>query len=616
MARAHDLQQYVTTDEDLTLARSGNFAEALVEEHWSRTYQIGHPEVTIMWVTTVVLTPEWAQRFAGTIRAEDGNAGRRGATDVDSFMAALSRARLGMAVVHSALIALTALLVWRLASPGAGFIAGGLLALEPFLVAHGQLLRADALVAELTLLSTLAAFAYWRAGSGIWALGLSSVCFGLAMLTKTPAVLALPVILGLAVWSPRRWTLGLWMAVSAIIFIGLWPAMWVHPLETVDRVLDYTLLKGGSPMDAGSFLLGEASPDPGPLFYPIALLFRMSPVTLLGTAALIWWRGGRCRSLVYVLLVTVIIVTLAITLAPKKADRYLTPLLPLLIVLAGLGISEAQRRIGRPGILVPVIALITLATSLLAVRPYTLSYYNPLLGGGAAASRVLLIGWGEGLDQVAAYLNTQSDAPKRTAAVFYPDALDAQFVGNVLPLSSYDIADVAVLYISSSQRGLTPPALAEALRDRTPDFESRINGVPYAQVYYLPPAEFEGGITLDSIDLDDRSVARGEPMKLVLRWGEHAPAPSGWRSQVTLIRQDGQSIAQVPGRWNFPDQPAERIRDEIHNFQAPRTLGRYTVAVSVQRDTDEALLRITHRPPGLEPSPNQLIFQSLWFRVQ
>ena len=91
LARAQDIQQYVTTDEDLTLARSGSFAQALMDGRWARTYQIGHPEVTVMWVATLALTPDWARQFNDTIHTEAGDLGRRGATDLESFMPALGQ---------------------------------------------------------------------------------------------------------------------------------------------------------------------------------------------------------------------------------------------------------------------------------------------------------------------------------------------------------------------------------------------------------------------------------------------------------------------------------------------------------------------------------------------
>jgi hypothetical protein len=614
-ARAANVEQYVTTDEDLTLARSGNFAEALLERRWARTYQIGHPEVTVMWVATLALTPSWAKDFSGTIVSEAGNTGERGATDVPSFMSALGKARLGLAGVHSALIVLIGLLIWRLAGPPAGLIAGAFLALEPFLVAHGQLLRADARMAELSLVTLLASIACWRAGAGLWSLLVASVAFGLGLLTKTPIVLVGPVVLVIALLSARRWAFPAWGLGSLAIAIAFWPALWVRPVDTVQRVIDYTTLKGGSPMDAGSYLLGTASLDPGPLFYPMALLLRLSPVALLGIGALIWWRGGRTRSLVLILIAAMAVVGLALTVAPKKADRYIIPAIPIVITLAALGIAQTARhgrRIWRVG--VPGICFVVLLVSLIGVRPYPLSYYNPLLGGGAVASRLLLVGWGEGLDQVADYLNRQPDAEHQTAAVIYPDSLDAQFTGQAVPLSSYDLADIAVRYIAADQRGLTPPALDAALQQVSPELEVVINGIRYARVYRLPSPEFAGGITLESATLSDRSVPRDTPVRLRLRWSEPSPSAERWRTRVMWMRQDGQPVGEIYGTWREPGGSA--AREERITFPSPRSLGRYSVAFGLQREGDLATLDLIQAPLGSEVSGSYLILPSLWFRVQ
>ena len=41
--------------------------------------------------------------------------------------------------------------------------------------------------------------------------------------------------------------------------------------------------------------------------------------------------------------------------------------------------------------------------------PYYLSYYNPVMGGGKRAPEAMFIGWGQGLDQAARYLNETVD---------------------------------------------------------------------------------------------------------------------------------------------------------------------------------------------------------------
>ena len=68
------------------------------------------------------------------------------------------------------------------------------------------------------------------------------------------------------------------------------------------------------------------------------------------------------------------------------------------------------------------------ALPLAVVAPYALAYYNPRRGG-PAASRVLLVGWGEGLDQVAAYLNAQPSSERQLIAIYFP--LELNFQGMV-----------------------------------------------------------------------------------------------------------------------------------------------------------------------------------------
>jgi hypothetical protein len=58
------------------------------------------------------------------------------------------------------------------------------------------------------------------------------------------------------------------------------------------------------------------------------------------------------------------------------------------------------------------------------------------------------------------------------------------------------------------------------------------------------------------------------------------------------------------------------VREERISFQAPRTLGRYSIALAIQRDGDLLSLAVTRAPVGTESSSDRLILPSLWFRVQ
>jgi hypothetical protein len=616
LPRAQNLGLYVTADEDLTLGRTGNFAAALAARRWEQTYQVGHPEVTTLWVASVALGQRWAREFAGGVRYDGRIEGVQRVTDRPGFMAALERARLALALVNSLLVVVSALLLWRLAGPPAGLLGGALLALEPFLVAHGQILRADAMVSELMLLAVLAAMAYWIRGAGLWALVLTVAATGLALLTKVPSVLVLPVILGVALVARRRLlAVPVWLLGTGAVCFALWPALWVQPIRTLRGVAEYAMIQNRAPTGVPRDTFSEAVTELGPLFDVAALLLRLSPLTILGVLALLWLRPRPYRVVGGVLLATAVVVGLAIALAPKKSDRYVLPLVPYLATLAGLGMAGVARRWRTSGLGV-ALALVVLfqAGSLLAVWPYWLTYYNPLTGGGTAASRSIFVGWGEGLDQVARALNRLPDASRRTAAVFYPDTLAAQFDGEAVPLDAYDVADFAVLYVASDQRRLTPPPLATALADRAPDLEVDLNGIRYAQVFRLDAPEFEGGILLDHIDRPIRAVGPGDPVRLNVRWVAGSSTDQDLRSRLTVLGADGGVAAESLGPLHARPGPAQLL-EEQHRFRAPRRVGRYTVALALQTEPDGRLLALLRRPPGLEESPTHLIFRSLQLRI-
>ena len=120
--------------------------------------------------------------------------------------------------------------------------------------------------------------------------------------------------------------------------------------------------------------------------------------------------------------------------------------------------------------------------------PYYLSYYNPLLGGGPAAQRTVMVGNGEGLDQVAAWLNDQPGAADHWVVSHSFDILQALIVASGEPLRDRvpSNADFVVLYRFQIQIGHSPRVLDEYLNRRTPEHVVWINGVEYARIYRGP----------------------------------------------------------------------------------------------------------------------------------
>jgi hypothetical protein len=205
----------------------------------------------------------------------------------------------------------------------------------------------------------------------------------------------------------------------------------------------------------------------------------------------------------------VVLFTVLMSLSSKKVDRYLLPVYPALAVLAGIGWAWAAKFFGhhwKSGSrwqsvgMEKVSAILLLAAVLggswaLLQRslPAPLNAYNPLMGTAKEAAEVFVVGWGEGLEQAAEYLNQQENAKTLDVYSWYPAALNVQFVGRAkrLPISQpidddwlakMLAADYVVVYAHQYQRQ-TSQRLLDALADQPPVFVVSQDGVEWVRVY-------------------------------------------------------------------------------------------------------------------------------------
>jgi hypothetical protein len=205
------------------------------------------------------------------------------------------------------------------------------------------------------------------------------------------------------------------------------------------------------------------------------------------------------------LLLMVLVITVLMSFGEKKFDRYILPVYPALDLVAGLGwfalfwqlMQNKWRGVLHyaPIFIAVVVILIQIGDSM-RTFPYYLSYYNPLLGGSRKAPEVMQIGWGEGLDQAAEYINAKPNGDKLKVASWYPEGCFSYFFdGNNLPMEyftdtssdqwkRFTSADYAVVYINQWQRQI-PEAVLEYVSQLTPEHSIWINGLEYARIYKL-----------------------------------------------------------------------------------------------------------------------------------
>jgi hypothetical protein len=238
---------------------------------------------------------------------------------------------------------------------------------------------------------------------------------------------------------------------------------------------------------------------------------------------------------------------------------------------------------------------------------YPLAYYNPLLGGGAVAERLILIGWGEGLDQVGAWIDAQPrPLGEPTVATSYHRVLQAQLQGSAVPLERVRMADYVVPYVNTLQRNGDFDVLGPYLTKATPDHAVTINGIEYARVYTGPhyPTTFDLGTTIGGrVTLVRAVIAPGsgtllptEEVTIGLRWDK--PSSNQERVSVQVLASDGKVVVQDerPLGSDGPDEQGQP--GEIHHLTIPpRTAaGTYRLVARVQEGRTRAAVPVTAGP--------------------
>ena len=531
LPRGLALNKFVTADEPKWLARSGNFYLALSTGDLAGTFTREHPGVTVTWLGAIGLMlryPGYVQDAPG--RLED-------ASEIEPVLrehgvqpiAVLQAGRFLVVLVITITLLLSFVEARRVIGLWPAFIGFMLLALDPFFAGLTRLLHLDGLVSSLMLLSILSYMVYLFRGRKTADLLISGIAAGLAWLTKSPAFFLAPFLGLLALfdlvrtWTGKGWIswedlwqesrpLLVWAGLGWLVFVILWPSMWVNPVTTLSRIFAEatTYAEEGHSTDIffnGSIIAG----DPGKRFYPVVYLWRTSPVILAGLGlAGIWfilalrYKGEEVLRWVAVSLVAfAALFSIFMTLGSKKFDRYLLPVFPPLDLVSGIGWYAAGAwlgRLGRPGwskFALPALAILAIgwqALGTVRTYPYYLSYYDPLMGGSRKAPGVMMIGWGEGLDQAARYLDDKPDAESLRVMAWYPDgAFSYLFDGETLGAEPeweetqpiFMESDYVVTYAHQWQRNLPFPEMLAYLRTLEPEYVVILNGIEYAQVYKM-----------------------------------------------------------------------------------------------------------------------------------
>jgi 4-amino-4-deoxy-L-arabinose transferase-like glycosyltransferase len=503
----------IVADEQLWISRSKEFAKAMMSMDLSATHVSNHPGVLTMWLGAI------STGIANLIYG------------YKSYADLLFAAQLPFSLATAATVAVFYILAKKAFNNQIAFLAAILLALDVFYLAFSRIIHLDAILTSVMILSFLSILVFYtNSNSGLW-LVVSSVFGGLSVLAKVSGVFMVPMVALVSLTyavvqyaSTRRQLmrvvkthlvhLAAWLAIAFFTAYLIWPAMWGNPITL------FELFMRGPGMVAheqGQFFLGRPVDDPGMLFYLLVIAFRTTPLSMLLFCSgfiglLLRWliRGNKTSKLELNLSLCVAYLfffILMMSIPDKKAGRYILPVFPAIALIGGWGaycvvntlkrVSHKQP-IGNTVFVVvgSVIGLIQLY-NVITVFPYCLAYYNPLAGGPQIAEKAILIGRGEGMDLVAAYLNEKPRPESLVVASEFEYLLGVHFKGSVAKttVTYYEPGilkkcDFLVVYISGRQKRFL--RLAEEVIDyhekNTPEKIIRINGIAYAYIYDLKKA--------------------------------------------------------------------------------------------------------------------------------
>ena len=228
LPRVLSLDAAWSSDESLWLFRSRDFMVSTLDGDFSSTLQSYHPGVTTMWLAGSSLWKKYKYALP--------NAHLLSRPPFLS-LSNLARTRLTIAITTAITILITFFLLQKLLGREIATIASIFLAVDPILLAQSRRLHTDTLAADFLLLAILTLLIFIGNTPRRRYLIFSGVCFGLACLSKSNAlILALwvPLLLTLffrqtpfRIWFGRAiYTVYVWFGATCLTLFAFWPVFW------------------------------------------------------------------------------------------------------------------------------------------------------------------------------------------------------------------------------------------------------------------------------------------------------------------------------------------------------------------------------------------------------
>lgn len=385
----------VSTDAVYWHDRSEKFINALKAKDFKETYQKYHPGVTVMWV--MGLTAEVSSRIKGVSIDEV----------FSNFVKIHYHAKLVLVSLQLCLSILIIFLLSKIYDFKKAVLLVSLFSFEPFFIGNSRLLHLDAQISLYILAGLLVSYLCSKKFS-YFGVAFAGFLFGLATLSKT--LFLGGVLYGLFAGTmlsfvnsgfktSMKYFLTLLIAFVFTYYL-LFPAFWITPSETLSTIVSESL-EVGNKLGHKQIFFGETKRNPGPLFYPVLLLLKLSLVTIFGLILYFWTQltsfikklrrkavkfDFKNISFVGFISIFYFAYFIVITYFSKKVDRYTVPLFPFLGMMAVLGYYSVNFR---RKLLLTAFILFSIIYPLFRAFPHYLTYTNPVFGNAKNSNEII-----------------------------------------------------------------------------------------------------------------------------------------------------------------------------------------------------------------------------------
>ncbi len=531
------IEKFTTGDEPAWLIFSHNFLHAIDKGQFDQTAYEYHPAITTMWVITAGIL----SYFPGYIHIKHGYIEKFWVLDniyaayKKSLSVVLYRSRMINVAIISATLLLAFFLLRKLLDTRTALVAILLVSFDPFYLGKSRLLTHEGMAAAFVLVAVLSLLAFLNQGEKYRYLLISSAATGLALLTKSPTILLLPLA-GLMFlvnvtysWKDNRIRKNLvwraikqyliWLVGLTLVYFLLWPGMWVAPGKMLFGVygnaVSYAfqgqrlqVAKEINPTNFSLDVIGIGE-------YLISILYKTTPILWVGvclaligvTARKIAPMGRNTKQIIFYLFLLTALYILVFGIARGwNSLHYIMFAFVSLEVIAAIGWVWGVSWLGEKSVFfvkksvqaVILIALVILqVSSVLPDYPYYYTYVNPLAQVLKPDMEDTTVGYGEGLDLAAAYLGAKPNAKELTVSSHLGvGPFSYYFPGKTYPLmyqSKNYLNDRSAKWVQNSdylviydiqQRPLNLGIkMLEALNSIPPEHVVMLNGLRYASIY-------------------------------------------------------------------------------------------------------------------------------------